>query len=138
MSKFSKPLVIKELGYKQWRVEEAFVFISDTGVVVEVEQGFRCDLASVPRWSKSIVDTPSYWTQAAVVHDKLYDNNRRGEGVLVSRKEADKILIEGMEEKEKQYKVSWRLKRKSLVYAAVRMGGGRSWKPGFRNRNNAD
>lgn len=138
MKKFSKPLVIKELGYKQWEVQEDFTFTSEDGLVVPVNKGFRCDLASVPRYSKSIVDTPAYWTQAAVVHDKLYDNNRRGEGVLVTRKRADQILIEGMEEKEREYDVSWRLKRKRMVYWAVRLGGGPTWKPGYKNRNNQD
>jgi hypothetical protein len=135
MASFTNNLIIKELGYKQWEVCQAFAFITEEGDVIEVPKGFRCDLASVFRWFKSIVDTPSYWTQAAVVHDWLYDLHRKG-STRFTRKQADKILIQGMRAKEEEYKISWNLKRKSLVYAAVRVGGGPSWKPGFINRNN--
>lgn len=136
MSRFSRPLIIKELGYKQWEVMETFTFTTKEGKVLLVNKGFRCDLASVARWFKSIVDTPSYWTQAAVLHDKLYDNNRRGFGEGITRKQADTILKEGMGVKEKEYNIPWRIRRKNLVYLAVRLGGGPSWKAGYKNRNN--
>ena len=138
MGTFSEPLLIKELGYKQWEVVRSFTYTTTAGLVIPVNRGFQCDLASVGRWFKSIVDTPSYWTQAAVVHDKLYDNNRRSSGVLITRKEADQVLREGMATKETQYDVSWRIKRKTLVYAAVRLGGQASWTPGYINRNNGE
>jgi len=137
MGSFSGPLVIRELGYKQWEVMEAFMYRSSSGEYFLVNKGFRCDLASVGRWFKSVVDTPSYWTQAAVLHDKLYDNNRRGFGTI-SRKRADQLLIEGMKAKEEQYNVSWRIKRKTLVYSAVRLGGRASWRPGYINENNQE
>jgi len=140
MGKFSEDLVIKEVGYKQWEVMEEFFYSTDDGYEIVVNKGFRCDLASVARWFKSVVDTPSYWTQAAVVHDKLYDNNRtvwKSKGWL-TRKKADQILIEAMKTKEIQYNVPWRIKRKTLVYWAVRLGGMASWKPGFINRNNQE
>ena len=136
--KFSAPLVIKEIGYKQWEVMREFYFIDKNGRVIEVEKGFRCDLASVFRYFKSVVDTPSYWTQAAVVHDKLYDNHRRGVGLQVTRKRADQILIEGMEKKEQMYGIPFYRQRKTLVYMGVRAGGRASWQPGYVNHNNQE
>jgi len=135
---FSAPLVIREIGYKQWEVMEDFFFIDKKGMVTEVNSGFKCDLASVHRYFKSIVDTPSYWTQAAVVHDKLYDNHRKGVGSAISRKRADQILMEGMEKKEEMYGIPIYLRRKFLVYIAVRLGGMASWKAGFVNINNRE
>lgn len=135
---FSAPLVIKEIGYKQWEVMEDFFFIDKEGQVIEVNRGFKCDLASVHRYFKSLVDTPSYWTQAAVVHDKLYDNHRKGIGPVISRKRADQILVDGMEKKEQMYGIPFYLKRKFLVYTAVRIGGRASWKTGFININNPE
>lgn len=135
--RFSEALVLKELGYKQWKVMKSFHFVTDEGRIITIPKGFKCDLASVFRWFKSVVDTPSYWTQAAVVHDWLYDRHRRGDESL-SRKEADKILVQGMRVKEEEYGIPWNIKRKSLVYAAVRIGGAASWEPGYVNRNNQE
>ena len=135
--KFSRPLVIKEVGYKQWEVREDFYFVDLQGLVIEVEKGFKCDLASVHRYFKSVVDTPSYWTQAAVVHDKLYDNHRKGDS-SISRKRADEILREAMSKKEEMYGIPIYRQRKTLVYWAVRAGGKASWEPGYINWNNQE
>ena len=108
---------------------ETFTFSTESGDVLIVDKGFVCDLASVHRWFKSVVDTPSYWTQAAVLHDKLYANNRQGLYQGLTRKDADRILIEGMRAKEKEYSIPWHIRRKTLVYRAVRLGGAASWAP---------
>jgi len=127
MGQFSNTSVIEEVGYNQWKVFRGFTYTSETGLVVQVPDGFLTDLASVPRAVKSLVDTPSYWSQAAVVHDVLYYNHRHGMDTTVTRIQADKILVEGMRDKAHAYGVPDADRREYLVLGGVRIGGAASW-----------
>lgn len=124
---FSAPLVIREIGYERWQVVEPFRFTSKSGIVVNVPVGFETDLASVPSWLRSVVSKIGYWSQPAVVHDLLYYHHRNGVDAVVTRREADKILLEGCRLKENQYNVPIQDRRNELIYTAVRAGGLGTW-----------
>jgi hypothetical protein len=124
---FSAPLVIREIGYERWAVVEPFRFTSKTGIVVDVPVGFETDLASVPAWLRSLVSKIGYWSQPAVVHDLLYYNHRNGVDATISRKQADKILLEGCRLKEDEYNVPLSDRRNELIYTAVTAGGLITW-----------
>ena len=121
---FSGPLVIKETGYERWEVVEPFRFTSETGVVVDVPAGFETDLASIPRALQSILGKLAGYSQPAVVHDLLYYWHRHGVDTAISRRDADQILREGIELKEREYGVPMDA---DTIYSGCRMGGLASW-----------
>lgn len=80
-----------------------------------VPEGFITDFASVPCALWSVFPPYGKYTKAAVVHDWLYAAGK------VSRKDADGIFSRMMREAG----VKW---RRPLMWFAVRLFGGRSWK----------
>ena len=98
--------------------------------LITVPAGFVTDLASVPRpvWSVYPPDGP--WAKAAIIHDFLYATRGTGRwhrrmGITraapYTRAEADAILREGMEDRG-----VGRFER-TVIWLAVRLGGGRGW-----------
>jgi len=143
MGSFSRSLVIEEIGYGWWRVYEPFEFHSDTGLVVPVEEGFECDLASIPVIAQSLVPKLGYWTQPAVVHDLLYNRHRTGLDTKVTRMAADLILAEGCKAKAHEYDVPDVDRRDWLILGSVVAGGGESWmtpaeKEAWKARNSTE
>ena len=132
---FSAPLRIEEIGYEKWRVLEKFRFTSKTGLIVEVPADFTTDLASIPRILQSILGKISGYSQPAVVHDYLYYAHRNGDDTTVTRKQADKILREGIEFKEVAYGVPM---DGDTIYQGVRMGGLASWERPDERRERLD
>ena len=59
---FTGPLVIEEVGFEQWEVSKTFDFHSVTGLIITVEKGFTCDLASIPGIAQSLVSKLGYWS----------------------------------------------------------------------------
>lgn len=83
-----------------------------------VPKGFSCDLASVPRWVRSI-STP--WNQSArpgCLHDALY---RWNEIWKIDRKEADEIYRDALTEEGVSRWRAW------IQKMAVRMAAGAAW-----------
>jgi hypothetical protein len=124
---FTGPLRIEEVGYENWEVLEPFRFESDTGLSVDVPAGFRCDLASIPKALRSLVSQLGYWTQPAVTHDLLYFNHRTGLDATITRGQADRIMLEGMELKYREYDVPLLDRRHDIIFATIQAGGLESW-----------
>lgn len=95
------------------------------GVQVWLERGSETDLASIPRLAWSVLPPDGAWVLPAAFHDALYrlsgDVARLNHPDAFTRKEADRLLLEGM----KAVGVS-KLKR-AAIYRAVRVGGSGSW-----------
>lgn len=93
---------------------------------VNIPQGFRCDLSSVPRVLWGLVAPFELSIAAPLVHDFLY---KRG-GVLLSvgrvytRKEVDQLFLKIMTEE------GVSLWRRRAAYHAVRLFGGRAFQEG--------
>jgi hypothetical protein len=124
---FTGPLRIEEVGYETWEVLEPFGFEYDPGLFVYVPAGFRCDLASIPKIVRSLVSQLGYWTQPAVTHDLLYFNHRTGLDATITRGQADRIMLEGMELKYREYDVPLLDRRHDVIFAAIQAGGVASW-----------
>ena len=94
---------------------------------VRIPQGLLTDLASVPRGFRGIVGRVGPHLEAAIVHDFMYGDRVRTEYPIFThwtRKQADQLFLAGM----KKAGVGWALRH--LIYRAVRIGGGRSWRIG--------
>lgn len=125
MSSFTKPVVLKILPHRNYEVFEEFEFYYDKPngkrVVISIPKGFVTDLASVPRLFWSIFPPNGEYSKAAIVHDFIY----RTRTLLISRKEADAIFLEGM----KVLKVpAW---RRYAIWLAVRLFGWLAYKDRF-------
>ena len=127
MTGFTGPLVIKEISSETWQLVEPFTFVSVTGLVVDVPQGFETDLASVPKILRSIVPQIGYWNKACVCHDYLYRLHSSGTDTTVTRLQADNLLLEGCRVSATEYGVPDNKKKNFLIYGAVRIGGESSW-----------
>lgn len=120
MSRFLTRLAISpapESADGQWRLLSPLVYQSDAaGKVITVPTGFTTDLASVPRLPVVFLLFGATSSEAAVVHDYLYQTGE------VSRSTADAVLREascltGVP--------PW---RRWPMWAAVRVFGGTRWK----------
>lgn len=119
-------------GRSLWILQRPLSFrAGNEGHVITVPAGFITDLASIPRpvWSLFPPDGP--WAKAVVVHDFLYETRGTGvwrgqggvgRGTPYSRREADGILLEAMADQG----IGWFARH--VMWTAVRLGGGRSWK----------
>lgn len=86
---------------------------------VFIPKGFEFDGASIPIWIKPLVSLLDPWErheQPAAVHDLLYGIQ------LASRFQADAFFRELMQDAG----VPW--VPRLLIYAAVRVGGGKAWR----------
>lgn len=98
------------------------VFISPTLGKRVVRAGFDTDYASIPRIFWSIYPPDGEYTDSAVVHDSEYWEQ------TLTRKEADRVLLEGME----ALGVPWH--RRHIIHKAVRLGGWLAWRNNRRER----
>lgn len=143
MSRFKGKLVLVLLdrrgapslrrGRSLWGVQRPLIYQTgeNVGELITVPAGFVTDLASVPRPVWSIYPPDGPWVKAAVVHDFLYETGGGGwwngsAGVTrqqpYNRKEADHILREAMADRG----IGWW--EQTVIWSAVRLGGGRGWK----------
>lgn len=90
MSSFSSPLTVTKVADMIWMTEEPFVFETDTDYI-EVPDCFHTDFASVPRFLWSLFPPDGQYSQAAVLHDYLYQSHIR------PRKRSDELFLEAME-----------------------------------------
>ena len=101
----------------------SFVVKTRSGRVIEVPLGTITDFASVPRIFWRIIPPWGSYSPAAVVHDWLYQSG------IVERKEADDIFLELMERLDVP---KW---DRTMMYWAVRLGGGPSWDSNRKPKN---
>lgn len=102
-----------------------------SGETITVPAGAETDLASIPSFAWSIGFPPDGpWLKAAIVHDFLYrtrgacdldSQSWRTRAEPYSRKEADKILREGMKV------LGVGAFERTVIYNAVRLGGEGGW-----------
>lgn len=98
---------------------------------ITVPAGFVTDLASIPRWCWIILPPDGPWVKAAIIHDFLYATSGKGHwkrrtdgrarAAPYSRKEADAIFKEALENRGVDKF------RRSILWAAVRIGGAKGW-----------
>lgn len=111
------------MGIKLERVDKRYYKLLDNhvesidNISVLVRSGFLTDGASIPKIFWSIIGSPftGEYTEAAVVHDALYASES------LTRIECDKMFYELM----KKHGVSYW--KRTLMYIAVRIGGGSVW-----------
>lgn len=132
MSPFESPLIMEDIsesghGNSRFILRVPLVYYSKSlNKTIVVPEGFVTDLASVPVGLWNILPKQGPWDKAAVVHDYLYVMNG------VTRKEADGVLLEAMQD----LKVSaWQSR---LIYMGVRVGGWLPWKNYREGRSNGD
>lgn len=112
---FPNVLILKDEGLhndiRSFTLVDDYYFLSSIGTI-KVPAGFTTDGASIPRLFWSIFSPYGDCFGAAVIHDYLYNVKND-----FSRKQADKIFLEGM----KLLSVSYL--RRNTVYYSVRMFG---------------
>jgi len=128
VSGFADPLAVQILdGEREGRVTAQLlqgfsyrprVAAQDEAIVVPA--GFVTDFASVPREFWSLEPPLGDAGKAAVVHDYLYASG--GLGGRYSRAEADGIFREALGE------LGVPLWKRTLLWAAVRLGGAGGWR----------
>lgn len=116
---FESPLVVEYLDGHDWIVREPFSYVSPR-VAIHIAAGFHTDFASIPRalW-RWMPPTDHRIAKPAVIHDYLY----RTPGMAFTRQQADYELREAMA------CIGTSKFDRSIVYYAVRAGGGRAWQP---------
>ena len=115
---FSAPLTVTKTEKGTWLVANGFRYYPLHSDPIDVPAGFETDFASVPRGLWNIFPPDGPWTQAAVLHDLLY--NTRGFH-LRTRKECDKIFLEAMAALGVPF---W---KRQVMYRAVRCFGWAYW-----------
>lgn len=119
-------------GRSLWGVQRDLSYRTGHGDdSILVPAGFVTDLTSIPRWCWTLLPPDGPWVKAALVHDFLYATSgtghwkRRQDGRTraepYSRSEADGVFREALENRGVD---SF---RRTILWAAVRMGGGRGW-----------
>lgn len=111
---------------KAWILLDAYRIPVAPGITLEVPEGFRFDLASIPRPLWWIIAPFELSLVAPLGHDYLYKNGGKftsveGRDHEISRRAADKLFRNLME---KEGVPDWRVKS---AYRAVRWFGGGSW-----------
>lgn len=115
---FTRRLTATKLNKDKWVVEISFRYYVTESDFIDVPAGFVTDLASVPFGLRNVFPKDGDWTQAAVLHDYLY-NQRKVHGR--KRKECDSIFLEAM----KVLGVSWW--QRNAMFLAVRSCGWTYW-----------
>ena len=126
------PAIMYVGGDRPWELMSDGLYLTSVPEIVDkmggfvfVPRGYRTDLASVPRLPFAYWRAGGKGSLPAILHDYLYEH---GDGI--SRKAADDVFAEAMKEVEDP---SWFTTR-WLMYSAVRLGGGRSWRRYRRER----
>lgn len=99
---------------KRWELVQPFVYQGATDRFT-VPAGFTTDFASVPRFFVWLLPRYGRWTEAAILHDYLWDLARKGE---FRKSDADGIFNRAMRELGVPYLRRW------AMWAAVRWASG--------------
>ena len=92
---------------------------AESSETIRVPAGFVTDFASIPWGLWNMFPPLGPWARAAIVHDYLYETG--GLGGKYTRKEADQVFREAMAV------VGVPAWQRSVMYRAVRLGGGSGW-----------
>lgn len=121
-------------GRSLWGMQRTLAYRPNDGLGSEitVPAGFVTDLASIPRWAWIILPPDGPWVKAAIIHDYLYATAGTGRwkrhppsitrAKAYERHEADAIMREAMENR------GIGPIRRTIIYLAVRFGGGAAWR----------
>jgi hypothetical protein len=101
---------------RRWELVDGFKYEGKTEVF-DVPAGFTTDFASVPRVFTWLLPRYGRWTQAAVLHDFLWDLSRKG---AFERVDADGIFNRALRELEVPFLRRW------IMWTAVRWAAGPS------------
>lgn len=136
MSSFTEDLTVVKQKNGKWKVGKAFKYClgyEDSYRYVKVEEGFETDFASVPRVFWSILPPDGQYTQAAVLHDFLYNTRKfwvdhilpggkqADYPVDIRRRDCDDIFLEAMKV------LGVALWKRQVMYLAVRAFGWIPW-----------
>lgn len=128
MERFPVHLDMRKLEGFNWQLRQDFVFISPTWGTLVVPRGFVTDLASVPWFARWYVSRDGDHLKAAVVHDYAYARASasapldHGQWSKIDRRAADRLFLEAMGVR------GVRPAKRRVIYAAVRLGGGSSFR----------
>lgn len=108
-------------GKRWYRLLEPVSYTSHRlgNMTLTVPAGFLTDMASVPILLQPLIQKDDGALWPAVIHDWLYSNDC---DLAISRKMADEVLLEAMTE------CGVGPVKRGLIYHAVRLGGGNSWR----------
>ena len=118
MSEFLTELDVRLRDNKIWVLDSPLVYESNLIGKIEVPSGFETDFASVPRLPVIYVLWGDRAHREAVVHDYLY---RIDSIPLVLFSMANRVFLEAMETREKDWFVRW------PMFLGVRFGGHSSY-----------
>jgi hypothetical protein len=110
---------LQQIGKRRWRLLESVEAKAPDVPAITAPVGFETDGASVPRIFWNVCPPMSNYTNAAVIHDFLYDNKGQAQGVKYTRAQADKVFLDAMTA---LGVARW---RRRVMYRAVRMFGPR-------------
>ena len=120
MSEFTDVLLVSPMpDGRTWAIWKEFTYHVgqlNSGETITVPLGFRTDFASVPPIFRFLVPRWGKYGKAAIVHDFCYWKQQ------YPRERADEIFREAMGVSEV---ARWRI---FVMYRAVRLFGGRSWR----------
>lgn len=122
MGTFEQPLILTYLDGHDFEVHESFSYrfeIDGTPGFILVPAGFVTDFASIPKFFWHWLPPTGRYGKAAVIHDFIY----RTPAVNLTRAQADGIFRLAMQD------LGVGAFTRNLMYSAVRVGGGRSFKP---------
>lgn len=123
LPKFYYPLYLEYGDGKVWSLTTAFTFASVVlERVIEIPAGFKTDFASIPQVLWNIYPPTGPYGKAAVVHDFLYRTAPSSIRYAWTRKQADDVLEEAMEELQVARFTRW------VIYRGVRIGGSRAFR----------
>lgn len=121
VAEFLTPLRMEKIGAQRWLLTDVLQFSSaERDGIVVAPRGFQTDLASIPRLLWWLFPKVDKWDAAAVIHDAGYGHvllSEIGEPVLVTKREADRLFLEGMTVLE----VNWL--QRTVMYWMVRLFG---------------
>lgn len=119
-------------GRSLWGLQRALSYRpSDGHHDIVVPPGFVTDLTSIPRWGWMILPPDGPWVKGAVIHDFLYATLGTGvwkshssgntRSTAYTRAQADWVLRDALANRGVD------IVRRNIIWAAVRVGGGRGW-----------
>jgi hypothetical protein len=119
--RFKSPARIEQESDHEWRLLAPLVYVGSSDVFV-VHDGFRTDLASVPRMVQWLVPRSGRFTRAAILHDALWHELREDRDggirtVAFTPKDADGLFRAAMRD------LGVSVVRRRIMYWAVRAAG---------------
>jgi hypothetical protein len=109
----SSALVVKEVDYRRWSIQEALVYHGEWDTW-KVPRGFITDFASVPRFAVWLVPITGVHTKPAILHDWFCEFGIAAG--LISARDADGVFRRILREMGLPFLLRW------MVWTGVRWG----------------